>query len=869
MFTWNFQYISKKRLAETFHQLMLNPQKGDILIRIHTATHLEEEAVDLARFIANLVPGAHIFGTSTSAVISSGKLHQNQCVISVTQMSAGRIRTVMLPTFDEQDMPVAPETLCEQVRDAVADSDTELLLSFLTVHYLDVNSFVDACNDYMPGVKMIGGIANLSEYIQNKYHNSGFVFDENGWTNKGLLIASFSGENLECFASCATGAQAIGSASEITDTFGTCILSIDGVDAADHFMRGIGEKILKRPELTTLFPYVYADTQEIPIVFRFSGSTSIHDQFDVHAPCNAAFYAEHEGLDCDTKRPYINLNHNVRKGSRIKRAFIYDRKIIADNRDMFRQIENFEKAETLFGYSCMTRALYYTSCVKWELSVYEDTNICGCITDGEIVHINGRNCYANCSFTVAAIGEDEAVQSYNPYSFSYTDSLADDNQELLEYLCELEMAFAGAENSDAANELRTFVRDCERKLLYSENADIPNAAALNMDIQTKGFDRVCIINVFDIASMETVFSAEMISITYQNYISNCMRFANKNGYSLYIINKWQIAVAAPSYIVSLPEFAGEMEKLQRLLFEATEEYIALVPMFCVLDDCTAENLMPAYYAARVEMMQKNVQFFVRNARVDQLDEESIRERYHMVNVINYAITHDKVIPYYQGIFDNRENKIHHYESLMRLEDEKGKIYYPDSFLPVARSYGLLYDSISKIMVQKVFEKFRTIENWSVSINLSIRDIKNHEMTDYIHEFLSTVPHPGNFVFEILENEDIEDYDEMVRFVDRIHDLGAQISIDDFGSGFSNLQHIASINCDYLKIDGSIVRKCCVDEQSANLIALISGWKRLSNQNIRIIAEFVENKDIQDLLLDFNIDYSQGYYFSKPAPDIET
>ena len=100
MFTWNFQYISKKRLADTFHQLMLNPQKGDILIRIHTATHLEEEAVDLARFIANLVPGAHIFGNSTSAVISGGKLHQNQCVISVTQMSAGRIRTAMLPTFD-------------------------------------------------------------------------------------------------------------------------------------------------------------------------------------------------------------------------------------------------------------------------------------------------------------------------------------------------------------------------------------------------------------------------------------------------------------------------------------------------------------------------------------------------------------------------------------------------------------------------------------------------------------------------------------------------------------------------------------------------------------------------------------------------
>ena len=847
---------------------MLNPQKGDIIIRIHTAIHLEEEAVDLAKYIAGLVPGAHIFGTSTSAVINWGKLRQNQCVVSVTQMSSGHIRTEMIPTFDKNDVPVPPELLCEQVRDAVTDSNTELLLTFLTVPYLDVYSFVEKCNDVMPGVKMIGGIANLSEYISNKYHNTGFVFNENGWMSKGMLVASFSGENLECYASCATGAQAIGSTAEITDTFGTRILSIDGEDAAEHFLRGIGEKVRKRPELANLFPYFYADTQEIPIVFRFTGETSIREQFDEAEPCNAAFYAAHPAIDRDAKQAVINLNHNVRKGKQIRRAFIYDKKIVADNRDMFRHIENFEKAETLFGYSCMSRATFYASCVKWELSVYEDTNICGCITDGEIVHINGKNCYANCSFTVAAIGEEEAVQTFNPYAFSHTDSLADDNQELLDYLCEIEMEFSKSDDSAVAAELRSFVRDCERNLLYSESDDIPNAAALNMDIQAKGFDRVCMINVFDISGMETVFPKEMINLTYQNYLLNCLRFTKQKGYAIYIINQWHIAVAAPSYIVSLPEFAGNMEILQRQLFEATEEYIALVPMFCVLDDCTAENLMPAYYAARVIMMQKNVQFLVRNARVDQLDEDSIRERFHMVNVINYAITHDKVIPYYQGIYDNRENKVHHYESLMRLEDEKGQIYYPGSFLPVARSYGLLYDSMSRIMVEKVFRRFRDMENQSVSINLSIRDIKNHEMTEYIHEFLSTVKHPENFVFEILENEDIDDYDEMIRFVDTIHDLGAQISIDDFGSGFSNLQHIASINCDFLKIDGSIVRKCCVDEQSANLIALISGWKRLSNQNIRIIAEFVENKEIQDLLLDFKIDFSQGYYFSKPSPDIQ-
>ena len=76
MFTWNFQYISKARLAESFHQLMLDSKKGDILIRIHTAIHLEDEAVDLARFIAGLVPDAHIFGTSTLQLSAGENYHR-------------------------------------------------------------------------------------------------------------------------------------------------------------------------------------------------------------------------------------------------------------------------------------------------------------------------------------------------------------------------------------------------------------------------------------------------------------------------------------------------------------------------------------------------------------------------------------------------------------------------------------------------------------------------------------------------------------------------------------------------------------------------------------------------------------------------
>ena len=97
MFTWNYQYISKARLATSLEQMGLQPEKGDILIRIHTAIHLQDDAVELARFIKTIVPEAKIVGTSTSAVINRGKLAMNQCVISVTQMNGGHVQTSVIP----------------------------------------------------------------------------------------------------------------------------------------------------------------------------------------------------------------------------------------------------------------------------------------------------------------------------------------------------------------------------------------------------------------------------------------------------------------------------------------------------------------------------------------------------------------------------------------------------------------------------------------------------------------------------------------------------------------------------------------------------------------------------------------------------
>ena len=835
MFTWNLQFVSKKRLEDTLNQLMIGDgERNNILVRIHTAIHTAEEAADLAAFIKKLIPSAQILGTSASAIINGGKLIHDQCIISITQMDEGNVLTARIPVKDDDGRTVSAETLCAETADRIPRDSTKLLFTFFPEHYLNAERFVEISNEKMPGIRMIGGMVDRNDIIGD----SGFVFDENGWSGQDLILAALGGETMECLTDFASGVQVVGGRHEITAVRGDHIMEIDGKPAAEFIREGIGEEICTKKEIGFYFPLAYCfDEVEVPFVINYYGDDG------------------------------IGANHHVTAGRKIRRGFFYDRKIISDDRSMFGRVESFEKGETLFSYACEYRYRIYPNSVRWELSAYENSNASGCLTQGEICTVRGRNVFTNCAFVLGVAGEKPESQPLNPYVLTHTGSLAEDNQTLIGFL--MDATRASSRNTDAAmkESMKSFVDHCKQMILYSEKDNVANEAALHMDVRVGGYDRVCMIDVPEQRSMRAAFSEETIENTHNRFISKCTTFAARKNYRVYLLKPWQIAVAVPSYMVSLEVFTEDMQILQKLLFETEEGYIPVVSVFCVINECTADTLKSAYDAARLEMIRKNIQFHVLNGKEEEPDEESILEKYRMVNVINYAVSHGGVIPYYQGIYDNREKRIHHYEALMRLKDENGRVYPPAAFLDVARSYGLLYDMLSAQMIRKVFDAFKDRQDKSVSINLGMRDIKNEDLTRYIYGFLATARHPENFVFEILENEDVDEYEILLRFVGNIHKLGGRISIDDFGSGYSNLLHVVSIPADYLKIDGSIVKECCSSRASEILIQLISNWKKMSENGSRIVAEYVENEEIQEKVLQYGIDYSQGYLFSKPTPEI--
>jgi len=228
--------------------------------------------------------------------------------------------------------------------------------------------------------------------------------------------------------------------------------------------------------------------------------------------------------------------------------------------------------------------------------------------------------------------------------------------------------------------------------------------------------------------------------------------------------------------------------------------------------------------------------------------------------IRRAIKDDQIVPYYQPIIDNKTGKIVKYEALARLIKDNN-IVSPGSFIDISKKIKY-YHKITRAMLEKSFKHFGQNSDIGVSVNITIEDIANVRTFNLIIDLLNKNKFNENITFELVESDGIEDDHLFNRFVKTIKSYGAKISIDDFGTGYSNFSYLAKIEPDYLKIDGSLIKNIH-NTKDYDVVKTMIDFAKM--YDIKTVAEFVENEDIYILVKELGIDYSQGYYFSKPLP----
>ncbi|RLA76030.1 MAG: hypothetical protein DRG78_19805 [Epsilonproteobacteria bacterium] len=244
---------------------------------------------------------------------------------------------------------------------------------------------------------------------------------------------------------------------------------------------------------------------------------------------------------------------------------------------------------------------------------------------------------------------------------------------------------------------------------------------------------------------------------------------------------------------------------------------------------------------------------------DELDNfQEFKSNMEWTKKLKIALEKDNIIVYFQPLVNNQTMKVDKYECLVRMVVDD-KIISPFFFLEVSKKANQ-YDKITKIVIEKSFKEFENLP-FEFSVNVSYEDIEDPGFLDYIKEKLNTYNVASRVVWEILEDEGIKNYDVLLHFIDEVKALGCQVAIDDFGSGYSNFEHLLKMNIDYLKIDASLIKHVATDENSYQVVKTIMEFAK--SLNLKTIAEFVENEEIFNITKELGATYSQGYYFAPP------
>lgn len=237
--------------------------------------------------------------------------------------------------------------------------------------------------------------------------------------------------------------------------------------------------------------------------------------------------------------------------------------------------------------------------------------------------------------------------------------------------------------------------------------------------------------------------------------------------------------------------------------------------------------------------------------------------------IEYAQAQDNFILFLQPIMNLRTCRINHYEVLIRMRNDDGKILPPAGFIHAAEQTGLIH-FIDHLVLRKAIalaaaiNRDRTNDFISLSINLSAHAFNDPELLRILFFAINEYQiKPELLMFEITETAALENLPGARALMKEIKELGCGFVLDDFGVGFSSFYYLRELPVDAVKIDGSFIRN--LSENSDDLILVNALCSVASGFGKRITAEFVENEKILALLKKMNIDYAQGYHVGKPAP----
>lgn len=258
-----------------------------------------------------------------------------------------------------------------------------------------------------------------------------------------------------------------------------------------------------------------------------------------------------------------------------------------------------------------------------------------------------------------------------------------------------------------------------------------------------------------------------------------------------------------------------------------------------------------------------------------LYEASLRDKPYLVDDTGWAgrlrdaVEHDRFSLLYQPIvaLDGAQNNS--YEIFIRLKHEQGEIL-PGGFLPAAERFGVMHN-VDRWMVRQAIARLAEMNNavtpaLQLSINLSAKALEDAGFVALLRDALNEHQvSPALLTFEISEATVMSRLSLSETFIREVREIGCQVALDDFGSGFSSLAYLRQLPVDKLKIDAGYIQRMGESEIDRAMVQSIAQVARIMGKVT--VAESVEDARTLEMLRDMGVDYAQGYYLGRPSPQL--
>lgn len=403
----------------------------------------------------------------------------------------------------------------------------------------------------------------------------------------------------------------------------------------------------------------------------------------------------------------------------------------------------------------------------------------------------------------------------------------------------------------------------ELKDLYVDKlTNLPNRNRLKKDLENNDIDLMALLDIDEFSTINDLFGEKNGDIILYELAKSLKEYFDASQFSIYRMDADKFAIVSINKELDVDSFyklcRAFADKIERDAVYINEDEIDINITIGIAE---GDGSRAYKYSQRVinyaRSKLQRIMIYNESFNIQESFEENIK----WVKQVKIGFKDNLFKAYFQSIVNAETKEIYKYEALIRYITHEGEEIAPAKFLDVAKRTKL-YPNIIKIIINDSFELIKN-KNKRVSVNISFDDISNEETTTFIYEILEENKEYTNLLeFEILESEEISDFNEVTRFIENVKKFNCSVGVDDFGAGYSNFNLLTLLDIDFVKIDGSLIENITTSKDLEIIVSTIANFSK--EFGVKTVAEYVSSEEIYEKIKELGIDYCQGYYFNKPV-----